>query len=210
MAFYRSTVPSFLVGICSIILLMDYYVPSAPVKFAADQLTTWVIIILGFMMMAGSVSVLAWNGRYITERKPGQFKYAVLLIATTIVFIVIGTVQTPSAPSYVWLFENLLTPTSLAIFALMVFYTASACYRAFRARSAEAAILLTVGIIVILTQAPIGGAISAYIPSLGNWIMEVPNMAGQRALLIGTALGAAGVGLRLIIGRERGFLSRAE
>jgi len=44
------------------------------------------------------------------------------------------------------------------------------------------------------------------IPSLVNWIMLVPQLAGQRAIMIGICLGIISMSLRIILGVERSYL----
>jgi len=44
------------------------------------------------------------------------------------------------------------------------------------------------------------------IPNLANWIMAWPNTAGQRAIMIGIALGVIATSLRIILGIERPYL----
>ena len=44
------------------------------------------------------------------------------------------------------------------------------------------------------------------VPDLVNWIMVVPQMAGQRAIMIGICLGIISMSLRLILGVERSYL----
>ncbi len=44
------------------------------------------------------------------------------------------------------------------------------------------------------------------IPNLVNWIMLVPQLAGQRAIMIGICLGIISMSLRLILGVERSYL----
>ncbi len=44
------------------------------------------------------------------------------------------------------------------------------------------------------------------IPSIANWIMTVPNLSGQRAIMIGIALGIISTSLKLILGLERSYL----
>jgi hypothetical protein len=38
------------------------------------------------------------------------------------------------------------------------------------------------------------------------WIMNYPNLAGQRAIMIGIGLGVVAMSLRLILGIERTYL----
>ena len=45
------------------------------------------------------------------------------------------------------------------------------------------------------------------IPVWQEWIMEVPQNAAKRAILIGAALGVMATGLRVILGIERSYLS---
>ena len=44
------------------------------------------------------------------------------------------------------------------------------------------------------------------IPNIANWIMTVPNLSGQRAIMIGIALGIISTSLKLILGIERSYL----
>jgi hypothetical protein len=41
---------------------------------------------------------------------------------------------------------------------------------------------------------------------LSEWIMSIPNSAAQRGIIIGAALGAASMSIRIILGIERTYL----
>lgn len=112
----------------------------------------------------------------------------------------------PEGRVYTWLYNYVFAPCNSTMFALLAFYIASAAFRAFRARNTEAALLLGAAIIVLLGRAPIGAYLSEIFPDVTNWIIDIPNNAGRRAIVMGAALGAIGTGLRIVLGVERSHL----
>jgi ABC-type antimicrobial peptide transport system permease subunit len=96
------------------------------------------------------------------------------------------------------------------LYSLVAFYIVGAAYRSFQARNMEAALLLIAAIFVMLKNAPIGEMIWMGFPDIGRWLMNVPNTAAFRGIMIGTAIGAIGLGLRILLGKERAFLGGVE
>jgi hypothetical protein len=107
---------------------------------------------------------------------------------------------------FVWIYDHVFDPCNSTMFALLAFFVASAAFRAFRARNAEAALLLLAAILVMLARAPLGRSISDFFPDLGQWLIDIPNNAGRRAIMMGAAIGAIATGLRVIVGLERSHL----
>jgi len=104
----------------------------------------------------------------------------------------------------------MVVPMGATMFSLLAFFVASAAFRAFRASNWRATLLLASAFIVMLGRVPIGGMIWKQIPVISEWMMQVPNMAGQRAVMIGAALGVVATSLRMIFGIERSYLGGAD
>jgi hypothetical protein len=97
------------------------------------------------------------------------------------------------------------------MFALLSFYVASAAYRAFRAKNLDAGILLVAAIVVMLGRIPFGDMLSGgAMTPLSEWLMTIPNTAAQRGIIIGAALGAASMSIRIILGIERTYLGSGQ
>ncbi|MBZ0232677.1 MAG: hypothetical protein K8M05_10140 [Deltaproteobacteria bacterium] len=107
---------------------------------------------------------------------------------------------------FVWIYDHVFDPCNSTMFALLAFFVASAAFRAFRARNAEAALLLLAAILVMLGRAPLGRSISDVFPDFAQWLIDIPNNAGRRAIMMGAAIGAIATGLRVIVGIERSHL----
>ncbi len=69
--------------------------------------------------------------------------------------VFLGTEHT----AYAFGFDNILTPLGSTMYAMLAFWIASAAYRFFNVRSAEATVLLISAALVMLGNAPISNTI---------------------------------------------------
>ena len=171
-----------------------------------DWFQDWSKAISPFAVSLGIMSLFMVHGTKI-KRKVPNWQYSVITLTGLIFTALAGFIWgTQSGTPYMWLFENVQMPMSATMFALLAFYIASAAYKAFRARSAEATVLLIAAVIVMLGQVPLGAMISKWIPEASTWILNVPNLAAKRAIMIGVGLGITATSLKILLGIERTYL----
>jgi hypothetical protein len=110
-----------------------------------------------------------------------------------------------------WLYDYVYTPLQATMFSLLAFYMASAAFRAFRARTIEGTLLLAAAFLVMIGRTSVGYWLNTKFcwlpfPAIQEWIMSVPTTAGQRAVMIGAALGVVSASLRMLLGLEQTYL----
>ncbi len=186
-----------------------------------EELLVWVTIIGGFTLLLGGVSITRVNWAKVRKRQPGWF-YNVLTLLSVFVMVIpaiLGTwIDSPllgrdQNSIYDWIFFYIDYPMMATMFAMLAFYIASAAYRAFRARNPEATLLLLTATLVMLWRIPMGEAFlrifSDSLPDyINTFVMNGANAAVQRGILIGAALGAASMSLRIMLGIERTYMGR--
>lgn len=104
------------------------------------------------------------------------------------------------------LYEGIMVPCGSTMFAMLAFYMCSAAYRAFRMRNLHAGVLLISSFIVMLGQIPLATTYISGLHELRQWILDVPNLASKRGIMIGVGLGASATSFKIILGIERAWL----
>jgi len=147
------------------------------------------------------------------QRKQG-WQYSYVLLFGLILVLVTGfqswfKYNTPFElrSSFMYSYIHIIVPLQATMFALLAFFISSAAYRAFRARTFEATLLLIAAAIVMLGRVPIGKMIWDKIPMLSDWLLNVPQLAAKRGIQIGVYLGGVVMSLRIILGIERTYLT---
>ncbi|MDY0111935.1 MAG: hypothetical protein RBR57_03330 [Candidatus Syntrophosphaera sp.] len=204
----KKTVPLLIVIIGGVIWLAWVFVPHRIIQdvFYYDFYLPWARAMAPFAMLLGVISLSMMHYGKIKRRVP-KWQYSFFFFAGFIVTSLAGFIGgTQKGGLYMWIFENMQMPMSATMFSLLAFYMASAAYKAFRARSPEATVLLVAAIIVMLAQVPFGVKISKYIPDISQWILDVPNPASKRGILLGVGLGSVATALKIMLGIERSYL----
>ena len=179
----------------------------------------WAIVIAIFAAVLAYISFFRTHGTRI-KKKADSWPYSLVAIVMAIITAFFGfAISKDEGSTFMNIYNFILVPIEGTMFSLLAFYIASAAYRAFRARSAQATALLVAAIVVMLGRVPLGEQMSLWqkiwpsLPSftdIANWILNVPNMAAKRGMQLGIGLGIMMLSLKIILGIERSYMGGGE
>lgn len=206
----KRQIPLIIVLTLGIAFFIQFFIPSQISTDIYQTTLQWEIIISAFAIVLAIGSLINHHSLKIKRRKPHWWNSIVTLVALVVMALlgILGRVQGLETlrSLYNTLFLYVQAPMDSAMFAILAFYMASAAYRAFRARSKEATLLLISGFVVMLGVIPFGSLLWSKIPDIAEWILMVPNMASKRGILFGVGLGMTATSLKIILGIERSWL----
>lgn len=171
-------------------------------------LDDWFQIVTAWAVGLGVVNLTQIHGRAVSQKREGWAKSG-FLIACMFGMTVFGFffVKSTNDTSWAWNYKNVIAPMNATVFSTFGLYTASAAYRTFRFRNAEAAVLMIAAVIVMLGSVPVGRLMfGPGITTVRDWLQNVPTAAGMRGLQLGAVLGGMVTALRMMLGIERGYL----
>jgi hypothetical protein len=233
----RRQLPLAITFITGVLIVVAFFIPHKPMGDLDQRLLIWYSIILGFTLAIGLDSLVRHHLLKIQHRQEG-WGYSIVLLAGLVASLVLGfyswaKFKTPLElhSPFMYFYRYFIIPLQSTMFAILAFFIASAAYRAFRARTFEATLLLVAAILVMLGRVRLGQWVWDY--SIGwvwnhataligfkhlavtndffaricDWIMEIPQLAAKRGISVGVALGGIAMSIRVILGIERTYLA---
>lgn len=198
--------PWLITAVCTLAMFGDYFFDINLIHEGATVIQTWTIIISFFTLLIGAVILLLFHTGRILKRMKGQWYFSAVVIGAFAIEAAFGLVGVVSKDTtYANIYVNYGAPIEAALYSLLAFYVAVAAYRVFRAKNIDATLLLGAGLLVMFGSAPFGIMIWPAAREVAAWILTVPNAAVQRAVLIASVIGLVAMGVRVLLGREKGL-----
>lgn len=228
------TVPVTIATLVGFLMIVAYFFP--PLLSWRDIAQEWYTILAALAMLLGGTNLCIHHLKKVSDREAGWGFSAVTLLALFgtlgVGLLKVGVVP-ESVPlldhhwsgqplqegsAFWWIFQYLYSPILSTMFALLAFYVASAAFRAFRAKNVEAMLLLVTALIVLIGQTKDREFTSIFLPTSKDGVHYIPVRdltefiratfvtAGQRAIMIGVALGVVATSLRILLGLDQSYL----
>ncbi len=219
----KRQIPLFITFFVGTLLIFSVFIP--PMENMGENFTLFFDIIAVFAFFLGGGNLVRIHVIKLMKRKQ-DWVFSIVTLFGFFFMLSLGLFKignpgdisasvTAEGSWFQEMFNFVINPLQSTMYALLAFFVASASYRAFRAKNREATILLVAAFIILLGRTPFGLMLTSWmpdslsvlqIPNLAVWIMNSPNLAGQRAIIIGIGLGVVSMSLRLILGIERTYL----
>lgn len=228
----KREIPLLITFCIGIVMILQFFVPHWRFEKLQGTFVNWTNIIAIFSMLLGIISLIKIHGNKISRRNKDfieirigngekvsvvdeSWRYSIPLLIGFVLTVTLGLIfrvgeKTPGGtqnPFYM-IYKYMYSPMQATMFALLAFFVASAAYRAFRAKTFEASLLLIAAFLVMFGRVPVSDLVWYRFSEISDWILNVPGMAGQRAILIGAALGVVSSSLRILLGIEKEHLGR--
>jgi len=230
----KRTIPLMITALGGFVLIVAYFIPAT--QGWGEVAAIWFDILAAIAFVLGGGNLLKIHLKKVSDRRAG-WAYSLITVFAFLLTLFVGLGKVGVNPNHMypdflssgnyreigspfwWLYEYAFKPLTATMFAMLAFYIASAAFRAFRAKNFEAILLLSTAFIILLGRTFAGVFLTAWLPdslsglrieNMTIHIMSVFNTAGNRAIMIGIALGIASTSLKVLLGVDRSYLGTGE
>ncbi len=163
----KRTLPLVITFLSGVFIVVAFFIPHEPFGSLEQRMLVWLAILSGFTLLLGVDSLVKHHVRKISRKSKDTFYSIVTLVgffgtlaAGIVTWAKYGTplefASLNEIGSFFWVYRWIMVPLQGTMFALLAFFIASAAYRAFRARTLDATLLLIAAILVMVGRVTMG------------------------------------------------------
>lgn len=190
-------------------MLVSWYFVSPQANTVATELRNWNTNIGTFSLFVG---VLTLFSRYIKDvwNREEYWPYKLLGLIIIPVWSIFGAMAGVFSDIYQTAYFNTAITLHVAILGQLMFFMISGAYRTYRIRNFRTMLFALCTIVIIACNASWLMTPFPIVDKISYWLLNNPSMAGYRAMMITGAFGSIAMGLRILLGLERGALRATE
>jgi hypothetical protein len=210
LTYIRINLTRVLLVVTAVSALATWYLSSPQVDTVFNEINIWNINITTFTLFSGLITICIRYVRGVTQRSANTWPFQAYALILIFVWIIMGQIFGMYSDTYQTVFLSTKITLHIAILGQIIYFYTSGAYRTFRIKSLRTAALALSAVLIIAANAP---WLQNPFPAIGDmayWLLNNPQTGGYRAIVITGAIGAVVLGLRVLLGLEKGAMRVTE
>ncbi|MGD0805632.1 MAG: hypothetical protein ABSA11_16345 [Candidatus Bathyarchaeia archaeon] len=204
LTFIRINLAKLLLLIGGISALLTWYFTTPEFGTVFNTFNTWNIDITLFTLFTGLIVICMRYFRGVREKTPGIWMFELYGLILIFAWIIMGTIYGMYSDTYQTIFLSTKITLHIAILGQLVFFMISGAYRTFRLKSLRTVAFALSAMVIIFMNIPFVQNGWAGANAFSYWLLNNPQTGGARAVVITGGIGAVVLGMRILLGLEKG------
>jgi hypothetical protein len=204
LTFIRINLARLLLLIGALSALLTWYFTTPQFADVFNEMNRWNVDITLFTLFTGLIVIVMRYVRGITQRTSEVWPFQLYGLVLIFAWIIMGMTVGMYSDQYQTIFLSTKITLHIAILGQIIFFFVSGAYRTFRLKSLRTAAIALSALLIIIMNAPWMQNAWPGANDLSYWLLNNPQMGGARAVVITGAIGAVVLGVRILLGLEKG------
>lgn len=204
LTYIRLNLSRLLVIIGALAALGTWYLSVPMVDSAFRELNNWQVNISSFTLFTGLITITMRYARSIQRRDSDTWYLEAYALVLIYIWIILGFSVGMYSDLYQTAYLSTKITLHIAILGQIIFFYTSGAYRTFRIRTLRTAALAISAVLIVVLNAPWVQNPFPAASNLAMWLLNNPQMAASRTVVITGGIGSIVLGLRVILGLEKG------